>query len=245
MRLKILACKILFRELSALAAHCENIIDVTYLKQDFHNTPELLQAQLQAEIDKLDNAQDPYTGSFDFNAILLGYGLCSNAVVGLVSQKYPIVIPKAHDCISLFLGSREKYKCYFDTHQGGIYWYSRSWIESTPMPSKERYDHTYKHYLEKYGEDNAQYLMEMEQDWLVKYNTCAFVDWQSFDTQHAKDYTKACADYLGWQYEELQGSDALLKNLLDGNWSSHDFLVIPPQKTIAPSYDESVVKIAE
>ena len=41
--------------------------------------------------------------------ILLGYGLCSRAVVGLRSEKCSLVVPCVDDCIGIFLGSREAY----------------------------------------------------------------------------------------------------------------------------------------
>ena len=43
-----------------------------------------------------------------YEAILLGYGLCSNGLVGLTARSIPLVIP-VHDCITLFLGSKEQY----------------------------------------------------------------------------------------------------------------------------------------
>ena len=58
-----------------------------------------------------------------YDAILIGYALCSNGVVGLTSRRIPLVIPRGHDCITLLLGSKELYRDYFDSHRG-IYWYS-------------------------------------------------------------------------------------------------------------------------
>ena len=169
MRLKIIACKVLFRELSLIAAKSKNHIDITYLKQGLHNEPDYLRKSLQCEIDKIDNDNDLYTNAQPYNknfdAILLGYGLCSNAILGIKSKKHKIVVPKAHDCITLLLGSKEKYKEYFDTHRG-IYWYSIGWIESTPMPGKERCEFIRNEYAKKYGEENCDYLMDMEQNWL-------------------------------------------------------------------------------
>jgi hypothetical protein len=39
--------------------------------------------------------------------------------------------------------------------------------------------------VEKYGEDNARYLMEMEQSWFSNYRTAAYVD---LDVGNARDY---------------------------------------------------------
>ena len=97
------------------------------MRQGLHNTPEALRNELQKEIDAIDLDQDIHTGTEDscgpIDAILLAYGLCSNGVCGLSSKKYPLVVPRAHDCNTLFLGSKERYREYFDTYSG-IYWYT-------------------------------------------------------------------------------------------------------------------------
>lgn len=42
MNLKLIACKVLCRELSYLTAQSPNFIDASYLRQGLHNTPEKL-----------------------------------------------------------------------------------------------------------------------------------------------------------------------------------------------------------
>ena len=54
----------------------------------------------------------------DYDAILMGYGLCNNGLAGIVARHIPIVLPRAHDCITLFMGSRERYITYFNDHPG-------------------------------------------------------------------------------------------------------------------------------
>ncbi len=247
MRLKVIACKVLERELSLLLARHENFIDVTYLRQGLHNEPQKLQETLQAEIDRIDSGDCLYTCDTkdmcgDFDAILLGYGLCSNGIVGLSSKKYKLIVPKAHDCITLFLGSKEKYKEYFDSMDGGIYWYTPGWIENTIMPSQQRYDVIYKHYEELYGEDNAEYLMEMEQGWLKEYKVCTYVNWKELPFPRHIDYTRQCSDYLGWKFDILEGDISLMQRFVDGNWNEEDFAIIQPGQKVEPSFDENVIK---
>ncbi len=246
MRLKLIACKVLYREISILSSKCKNFIDVTYLRQGFHDEPEILRERLQHEIDKIDSGEDYYTykpyGDEDFDAILLGYGLCSNGIIGISSKRYKIIVPKGHDCMTLLLGSKEKYKEYFDSHKG-VYWYTSGWLESTPMPGKERFERIRNEYIEKYGEENADYLMEMEQNWFTEYEWCTFIDWSELDNEHHKEYTKKCADFLKWNYDEIVGSPSLLKDLLDGNWDDSKFIIVPPGKSIEPSYDEEVIRV--
>lgn len=244
MRLKVIACKVLFREIALIAATSPHTIDLTCLQQGLHNTPTVLKDTLQAEIDRIDANQDMHSFSTfegqDFDAILLGYGLCSNGIMGISSKKYKIVVPRAHDCISLFLGSKERYSELFHSRKG-IYWYNRSWIENSLMPGKERYEHTKKDFVDKYGDDNGEYLMEMEWNSLRDYDSCTFIDWPEFDNSHAKDFSKECAAYMGWKYEEVMGNSSLVHDFLDGNWDDERFQIIQPNRAIMPSYDNKIV----
>jgi hypothetical protein len=81
--------------------------------------------KLQVEIDKVD------AGKYD--TILLCYGLCNNGVCGLHSP-LPMVIPRAHDCITLLMGSKERYKDYFD-HNPGTFFFSPGWLERNKDPA--------------------------------------------------------------------------------------------------------------
>ncbi len=244
MRLKIIACKVLFRELSLLASRSENIVDTMFLDQRFHDQPDGLRSALQETINQIETEQappahSPHAMSREYDAILLGYALCSNAIVGIRSSKYRLVVPRAHDCISLFLGSRKRYKEYFDSHPG-TYWYTRGWMENVLMPGRDRYEKTYQHYSEQYGEDNAEYLMKMEQDWLAKYNRCTFIEWPELPADPLKQETRGASKYLQWAFDEQQGSSELLRDFVEGNWDER-FLIIEPGKTIAPSFDEGVI----
>jgi hypothetical protein len=166
-----------------------------------------------------------------YDASLLGYGLCSNGVVGLGAE-IPVVIPRGHDCITLLLGSKERYQEYFDSHRG-VYWYSPGWIESGKQPGRERYEKLLEEYTVKYGADNAQYLLEVEQTWMKEYQWATYVDWGLSDSQHYKAFTRECAAFLKWNYDELAGDSGLMQRFLDGVWSDEEFLIVRPGQQIA------------
>jgi hypothetical protein len=209
------------REAYFCAARSKNVVDIVLMEQGLHDEPEKLRSEVQKALDNTCDIQGrPYDAS------LLGYGLCSNGIVGL-SAKIPIVAPRGHDCITLLLGSKDKYQEYFDSHRG-VYWYSPGWIESGKQPSKERYEKMLKEYKEKYGDDNAQYLMEVEQKWIKEYNWATYIDWGLADSNEYKNYTKRCAEFLHWNYDELKGSPVLMQKLVDGQWDDGEFLVIEP-----------------
>ena len=226
MRLHFIICKVLQREAYFCASRSKNVVDITLMPQGLHNTPDLLQKELKEKVGITKDIQDrPY------DAILLGYGLCSNGIAGL-SAEIPLVIPRGHDCMTILLGSKEKYQKYFDTHKG-IYWYSPGWIEHNLMPGKQRHEETLAEYKEKYGEDNAEYLMEMEQGWMKEYNWATYIDWPNPHNKEYKKYTKESADYLKWNYDEVSGDPEYLQRLVDGDWNDDDFLIMKPGQKVA------------
>ena len=54
--------------------------------------------------------------------------MCGTATVGLTARHAPLVLPRAHDCITLYLGSRQRYNEEFMRHPG-TYWYSVDYME--------------------------------------------------------------------------------------------------------------------
>ncbi|MHC4148063.1 MAG: DUF1638 domain-containing protein [Planctomycetota bacterium] len=224
-RFQFIVCKVMQREAYFCAARSRNIIDVVLMQQGLHNEPEKLRCQVQKALDRTADVQGR-----EYDASLLGYGLCSNGIVGL-SAKIPVVVPRGHDCITLLLGSREKYQEYFDSHRG-VYWFSPGWIETDTQPGKERYEHTLKQYIEKYGQDNAEYLMQVEQNWIKEYNWATYIDWGLTNAQGEKEYTRSCAEFLGWNYDEIRGDPSLIQRLLDGEWTEGDFLIVKPGQKI-------------
>ncbi len=226
-RLKFIVCKVLQREAYLCASRSKNIVDIYLMPQGLHNEPDKLRTEVQTEINRTADCQNrPY------DAIILGYALCSNGIVGLTGN-IPLVVPRGHDCMTLLLGSREKYREYFDSHRG-IYWYSPGWIECNLMPGKERYEQTLGEYEKKYGTENAQYLMEMEQNWLKEYAWATYIDNNICkNEQRHKQYTRDCAGYLKWNYDEIKGDLSLLQRLCDGNWLDNEVLIIRPGQKIA------------
>jgi hypothetical protein len=248
MRLKMLACKVFFREVSLIAATCKNYLDVTYIRQGLHDTPDLLRRALQDELDRIDAGDDIYTykprydyKERDFDAVLLGYGLCSNGLAGLSSKKYPLVVPRAHDCITLFLGSHGAYQDYFNLHPG-TFWYNASWIENSSfMPSEESERALTAIYTDLYGAEDAQYILEQEMP--DSYKRCAYIRWDEMNFPEYEKYTEDAAAYLGMDFDAVRGNSGMLRDFIDGRWDDERFLVTRPGQKIAPDYSEDTSRI--
>lgn len=252
MRLKLIACKVFSRELSYLCSMSDNIVDITWIRQGYHNTPEELQQFLQKEIDAIEAGDDIYTNRMnsqgmeggiaaDFDAILLGYGLCSNAVTGVKAKKHRIVIPKAHDCVTMFLGSKEKYAEFFEKLPG-CYWFTAGWIENSDMPGEDRDRRLSEYFVEEgYDEDTIEYLLE-ELGGLRNYHNIAYVPMPFRDKEADREMAKKAAEYYGWDYHEVSGSMSLMEKFIAGDWDESEFLVLEPGESAAQSYDQNVIK---
>jgi len=242
MRYKLLTCEVFARQVYYLAAFAPDIIDIELVDKGLHNEPDTLRARLQERLDAL--PEDRY------DAVLLAYGLCSNSTAGLVCRQAPMVIPRVHDCISIFLGSAERYSDEFRGHPG-TFWYTPDYIERGGGESgslslgaagdEHSMAKAYEEYVVKYGKDNADYLMEVMGAWQQHYKRAVYVD---ASEGAFPDYAPAVAgeaDRRGWMFERLAGSLVLIRDLVDGRWDEERFLTVPAGETLAPTNDERIV----
>jgi len=208
------------------------------MPQGLHEKPDQLRRELRMALERTEDSRGRR-----YDASVLGYGLCSNGIVGL-SATIPFVVARGHDCITLLLGSKEKYRQYFDTHRG-VYWYSAGWIEANNQPGKERYEQTLTEYRQKYGEENADYLMEVEQSWIQQYNLAAYIDWPLGNSARYRQYTRRCAEFMQWSYDEVKGDPSLMQQLLDGPWPDEQFLLVQPSQKIVENLTSEGIVAAE
>ena len=238
MKLYAIACEVITRECFRAAANSPHVVTLSIQEFGLHERPDDLRAALQAEIDQA-------TG---YDYVLLGYGLCSRGTADLVARETPVVIPRAHDCIALLLGSHERYQTEFAGHPG-TYYYSPGWIErkegevtqgGIQIVKDRQAEERFKEYVEKYGEGNARFLIEQETQWLANYNRAVFLNMGLGDIDYYRRFTQQVAESHGWSYEELAGDTRLIDRLLAGNWDSlprsvgeSEFLIVRPgQRTI-------------
>lgn len=241
MRLLVLACEVLARSVYLAAARSPNVVDVRLNRRGLHDESASLRAILQAEIDAADSHE----------AVALAYGLCGAALAGVRAGSVPLVVPRAHDCITLFLGSRERYAAEALAHPG-TFWYVQDYLEraSDDSPfaglgaeSDAVARQTHAEYVEKYGRDNADYLMEVLGAWRDHYDRAAFIDTSiAPSAAAAEDRARDDATARGWSYERVAGELVIVRRLVDGDWDAGDFLVVQPGERIAMSYDDGIVK---
>ncbi len=190
----------------------------TYLPQGLHRTPGKMPAAIQEAMDALPP---------DVEAVLLGYGLCSNGVVGVTARRAPVVLPRVHDCIALLLGSRERYEAEVAACPG-TYYITPGWVRygSTCLSS-------YKNeYLPKYGEETARYIAE---ELLKNYARVALIDHGAGDAEIGRAHAKEFAEVFGLDYAEIAGSLAYIQRLVHGPWDAVDFVRLEPGATLGQS----------
>jgi hypothetical protein len=212
---KILACATVMEEMLPLLPP-----DAAYQVLDFglHVNPANLKRALQEAIDDAAATAD---------VVILGYGLCSMAVVGLRANGCTLVVPRVDDCIAIFLGSGSAYKEQA-SKEPGTYYLTKGWLEvgDTPFDDYDRLE-------TKYGPEKAEWVIR---EMIKHYTRLALIDTGGqADLDRYREQARCLAQRWGLRFEEIQGSDALVRQMLFGPWDE-GFVVIPPGETIR--YDQ-------
>jgi hypothetical protein len=209
----VIACEVFRDEFEAVSPpHVARV----YLPQGLHRTPSRMPAAIQDAID---------AASAHADRVLLGYGLCSNGVVGVIARSAPVILPRVHDCIALLLGSRERYEAEA-TACAGTYYITPGWAQYGTTSLSCYKDE----YLPKYGEEDARYIA---QELLKHYKRVAFVDHGVGDVAAGRAHAREMADLFGLAYEEITGSLDYARRLVSGPWDEADFVRIPPGQAIS------------
>ena len=213
-RILIIACEVFHRELSALAARSPKVVDLVFLPKGLHDLDTVkMRARIQEEIDKAENDK--------YEFVVLAYGLCNNGTLGLAAGDAPLVIPRAHDCITLFFGSRSKYREYFDSNPG-TYYYTTGWTErgktdlADNIMSQLGLSSTYNEYVEKYGKDNADYIMKVLGGWRENYKKLTYIRMPLDGLPDYTELSRSEAETHKWQFEVVDGDTAILQCVDDG-----------------------------
>jgi len=205
-RTLVLACATVMEEMLPFLG---KDMDHKILDFGLHVNPKELHRRLQDMIEK---------AGTEYGTIILGYGLCSLAVVGLRSNGCRLVIPRVDDCIGIFFGSRQAHmqQCLLEP---GTYYLTRGWVEvgDTPFAEHERL-------VKKYGKEKA---WKYYQALMGKYKRLAYIKTGSPETGKFLEYARETAQKYGLHFEELDGSPELVRKLLHGPWDA-EIVVIEP-----------------
>jgi hypothetical protein len=242
MRLKLISCEIFYREMCTAVARSIHQIDVTFLPKGLHDIgQDQMLPRLQEAVDEVDTSR--------YEAILLGYGLCNLGIVGLRARSIPLVVPRAHDCITLFFGGRKRYQDYFDAHPG-TYFETTGWLErgeetgelsQLSIQRQIGMDLSHEELVEKYGQDNAEYLYKMLCDPTRNYTRVAFIEMGLEPDGRFEKMARAKAIQQKLSFEKTMGDMVLIQRLVDGDWAEADFLTVQPDQRIGVRHDDSII----
>jgi len=214
LRTKVIACATVIEEMQPLLPQ-----GVTSETLDFglHMIPNNLRKILQQVVDDQ---------CVEFDTLILGYGLCAMAVVGLQTRNCTLVIPRVDDCIAIFLGSYAAYRREFDSTPG-TYYLSKGWLESGSNPLSE-----YRKYEKRLGQEKAMWVMDQQYQHYKRLVLVAHTqeDLDQYRPQ-AQEVARFCERW-GMRYEEVLGNDAFVRQLVEVAASldraNEDFVVVPP-----------------
>jgi hypothetical protein len=205
----VIACNVLKEQIESIGV---KRYDYLYLEQGLHRLPGHLKKELECEISKAST----------YDRILLGYGLCSRAVIGLMAgRNQTLIIPRIDDCIGLSLGFRSKYYTEF-AQNPGTYYFTKGWVEAAEDPLKEYYKT-----LEKYDEETAEWVAHES---LKHYRRTVLIRTQE-NEESAQQYVMEFARFFNLRYEEITGSKDYIRKLLLGPWDE-DFVQIENESII-------------
>ncbi len=233
-RIAVLACSVFEREIALYASGANHILSMSFLEMGLHDQPNRLRSELQAQLDKLEERTD-------IEAVVLVYGLCGLGTAGLRALRHRLVIARAHDCITLFMGNKEDY----EEHQrlcAGCYYYTPGWNRRRRVPGPEALETLRAEFSAKFDREDVEFLVEETRSQWAMYDTATYIDLGTDDSKAEAAYARRCAECQGWRFEHLTGNPKLLRDLLWCNWDADRFQIVEPGANLGCTYDGSILR---
>jgi hypothetical protein len=213
----VIACRVMEPELEAVRAGVQGL-EIIYLEQGLHRTPKKLPGMVQERIDQV----APYA-----TKIVLGYGLCSNGLVGVTARRQDLIVPRCHDCIALFLGSPARYDVVFRDNPG-TYYLTPGWVKENQDPLG-----TYRtEYLPRYGGETALWAIRES---LKNYTHIALINSGMGEMEALRQRARENAEFFNLAYREFAGDLSYFEKIIHGPYPAEDFLHLRPGETITQS----------
>ncbi|MDR1297424.1 MAG: DUF1638 domain-containing protein [Deltaproteobacteria bacterium] len=221
--LGLIACDVVRSELEQALEGRE--VASRFLEYSLHSTPTLMGGRILEAIAELREREG-------VRRIALGYGLCSNGVVG-VAAPGGLVMPRCHDCIAMLLGSPKRYFEIFRNNPG-TYFVTDGWIRNRGDPLS-----TVEHrYAPRMGERKAMRGMSLE---LANYKAFCFVNNGVGDVEAARARTRENCRVFQKEYFELESSLDYFKALVDGPHLEDEFLVLENGRPVQNEYFYQII----
>jgi hypothetical protein len=205
-RIRLIACPAVLGELADGAA---DGVECETLEAQLHIRPEKLKEALRAAVAAADKP-----GA----TIVLGYGLCSNAVLGLKTEHATLVVPRVDDCIAMLLGSNEAFAEQSEKARG-TYYLAKAYLEECDTILSE-----HEGLVTKRGVERAEKMMRLL---LAHYTRIVLIDTGRHDLTPYRARVEEFAGRFDLTVEDVPGTTRIVDALVEGGWGD-DFVVAPP-----------------
>lgn len=206
----LIACKNIEDEIKQAMEKTDCQWPVQWIDAGLHNTPEKLRQTLQTYIDEA-----------VADCIVLGFGFCGNALLGLSApERAPLVFPRADDCITLCLGSQARREG-LGSHN---YYLIKGWMDSDQNMWAE-----YRDVVERYGQETADIIYE---EMLRGYEKLVTINTHVCDESQLRARAEEMAAVFDLEVSMIEGDDSLTKRLLSGDWDDDSIITLQPGETV-------------
>lgn len=207
----IVACRTIAEELNLVVNEVGCKYPILWIESSLHINPESLRKRIQEELDHISNVDQ----------VILAFGYCGNALVGLKAADYQMIFPRVDDCITLLLGSCERRKKV--SNEMGTYFLTRGWLEYEKNIWVE-----YQDTVKRYGKAKADKLYKII---LGHYKRLGIIKTNVYNTVGFLEKTQQIAEDLNLKQEIIEGTLSYIKKLLTGPWDE-EFVIINPNEAV-------------
>lgn len=188
----VILCEVLKDEVTEICKKYNVKNPIIYMDSKLHVNTDRLRKELQRVINYVSYA----------DKIILCFGRCGNALIGLCSETSDIIFPKTDDCISLITANNkivEDMRC-------NTYFLSEGWIKSKSGIVSE-----YDRCLKRYGRDMCAAIFD---NMLKNYTKLCYIN--TVVPQSRSAQTDKIAEALKLEPQNIDSDMSLLEKLLTG-----------------------------
>ena len=211
MRTKIIACETLRDELELAMQLTQSDYEIHWAASGLHNFTKKLRIHLQHCLDNITEC----------DRVLMAFGACGNAAVGLRTRDKELIFPKVDDCISMLIGSTSKRT---ELGENCTYYVTPGLLRSQ-FNAWQAYQYIVKEYGEKTGAAVAKRM-------LSQYKYLGLLQDDSYDLESFLPIFHQVSVDLGLEERLLPASVQYLRDLLSGPWEEDRFHIFPPKSII-------------
>ncbi|AFV03039.1 hypothetical protein UNSWDHB_494 [Dehalobacter sp. UNSWDHB] len=221
----IVACQTIKHELNLAISETKVEYPIVFVDSGLHIYPDKLRLAIQDTVNRIDHV----------DTILMAFGYCGNGLLGIKAETARLIIPKAHDCISLLLGSNETRQKIMK--EAGTYFLTKGWLEYERNILAD-----FEGCVQRHGQKRA---LEVMKTLLHHYQRLMVIDTKAYESSDILKTTQKFADTIGLRHEEYPGSMRFLNKLLTGPWDEEFIILEQGQKMTFESMNSDNTSIKQ